>query len=307
MITLSDTTQTIDYSQTATTTNPVELVFAFADSSDVIYKPSGQRTTSSATGPTTLIGAPVAGQTRQVKYLSVFNADTVSNTFTFFQSVSGNRSTLRRVVLATLESLVWDGMSWRTFTASGAEKIDTGAVGGGSSGFVSAQRIFQSGLTVVNAALTSAAVGYWAYVGQMESAVTVKFAEFIVSTAGVGAQTAEIGLFSSPNPPNKANQTLTKLVATATVDTLATTGVKRNTASFAQVVAANVHLWAGIRISMVTTQPQIIGLANDYAQGQILTAAAPGALTGAGPFTGSIIAADLSAQWRVPDLRVTLD
>lgn len=307
MITLSDTTQTIDYSQTATITTPVELVFAFVDSSDSVYVPRGGRTTSALAGPTTLIAAPSTGQTRQIKYLSVFNADTVSNTFTFFQSVGGNRSTIRKVVLATLESLIWDGMSWRTFTASGAEKIDTGAAGGGGGGFTSAQRIFQSGLTVVPASLTTTGVGYWVYVGQRESAVTVKFVEFIVNTAGVGAQTAEIGIFSSPTAPNKANQTLTKLASTATVNSLLATGICRNTASFAQAVAANTHLWAGIRIAMVTTQPQVLGLANDYAEGQILSAAAPGVLTGAGPFTGSIIAADTSAFWRVPDLRVTLD
>jgi hypothetical protein len=42
------------------------------------------------------------------------------------------------------------------------------------------------------------------------------------------------------------------------------------------------------------------------AQGRILTTATPGALTGAGPFTGAIVTATVNTG-QVPDLRLALD
>jgi hypothetical protein len=74
--------------------------------------------------------------------------------------------------------------------------------------------------------------GYFIYLGRTTQDITVKYVEFYVSTAGSGAQTAEVALLSSPSAPNKANQTLTKLAATGTVDSLTSTGVKRNTSAF---------------------------------------------------------------------------
>jgi len=53
---------------------------------------------------------------------------------------------------------------------------------------------------------------------------------------------------------------LTKLASTGGVDALTSSSVKRNTSAFATDIAAGTHLWAGIRIAMVTTQPTIFGL-----------------------------------------------
>ncbi len=122
---------------------------------------------------------------------------------------------------------------------------------------------------------------------------------------GVGAQTAEVGLFSSTGPPAKANKTLTKLVSTGTVDNLTGTGVMRNTGAFATAVGVGTYLWAGIRTAMATTQPTLLAMTGDMAQGNILSTVGAGALTAAGPWTGAIIAAAVTAQ--CPDLRATLD
>ncbi len=168
-------------------------------------------------------------------------------------------------------------------------------------------RIFRSPyLTTTSTFVLITGVAYWVYVGRMEQAVTVAFVEFHVPTLGAGAQTAEVAVASSPLAPNKANQTLTKIGATGTVDTLsATTGVKRNTSTLAQAVAAGTHLWVGIRTAMATTQPTCVGLSIDMNQGALLSTAAAGVLTGAGPWTGAKIAASINPVG--PDLRVTLD
>lgn len=167
------------------------------------------------------------------------------------------------------------------------------------------QRVFMSNLQG-NAGFTLiSGVAYFVYLGRIVSAITPKFVEFHVSTIGAGAQTAETGFFSSPSAPNKTAQSLTKLITTATLDALTSTGVKRNTAAFSTSIPSGTHLWAGIRTAMATTQPTIWGIGLDMAQGQVLSTAAAGVLTAAGPWSGAIIAA--STAMICPDLRGLLD
>lgn len=141
------------------------------------------------------------------------------------------------------------------------------------------QRIFRSILGNSASAFTMVSgTAYFVYVGRTVRAVTPKYVEFHVTSAGDGAQTAEVGLYSTPSAPNKAAQSLSKLVATATVDDLTTTGMKRNTTEFSTLIAAGTHVWAAIRVAMATTQPDIVGLANDMEQGHVLAQASSAAL-----------------------------
>jgi hypothetical protein len=144
---------------------------------------------------------------------------------------------------------------------------------------------------------------YFLYVGRTARAITPLYVEFFVGTGGTGAQTAEVGLFSSPAAPNKAAQTLTKIEATGTVDDLTTTGVKRNTNPFSTVVPVGTYLWAGVRFNMATTQPAIWNVGNDMGQGAILGYPAAGALTASASFAAVKIAASMNTG---PDLRVTI-
>ena len=170
----------------------------------------------------------------------------------------------------------------------------------------SQQRVFMSMLAPGSAGfLLISGTAYFVYLGKVATDFTPKYVEFHVSSGGGGSQTAEVGFFSSTNPPNKGNLSLSKIVATGTVDALNSTGVKRNTSAFSTAVSAGTHLWAGIRTALVSSQPTIWGLSIDMAQGQILSTAASGALTGTGPWTGAIITASTSVI--CPDLRGTLD
>jgi hypothetical protein len=167
------------------------------------------------------------------------------------------------------------------------------------------QRIFTSPLSSTAAFLLVSGVAYFVYIGRVMQNITPKFVEFHVSTAGAGGQVAEVGLFSSPNPPNKTAQTFTKIVATGTVDALNSTGVKRNTAAFAQAISPGTHLWAAIRTQMATTQPQIWGLGLDMGQGFVQSKASSGALTGLTTVVANLIAAGTGAG--APNLRVAMD
>jgi hypothetical protein len=167
-------------------------------------------------------------------------------------------------------------------------------------------RVFMSELSKgATGLLLVADTAYFVYLGMTVNSIIPKYVEFFVPVAGVGTQTAEVGFFSTPAAPNKANQSLTKLVSTGTVDALTGTGVMRNTVAFTAAVAPETYLWAGIRTAMGTTQPTIIGLSHDMAQGNILATGTAGALTAAGPWTGAVIAAAITEG--CPDLRGVLD
>jgi hypothetical protein len=153
--------------------------------------------------------------------------------------------------------------------------------------------------------LLIADTAYFVFIGRLAVPTIPKFVEFQVSVAGVGSQTAEVGLFSTPLGPNKGGQVLTKLVSTGTVDSLISTGMKRNTAAFATEIPIGTFLWAGVRTNMGTTQPTVWGLGLDNAEGMILATTTAGVLTAAGPWTGSIIAAVTTVI--APDIRITLD
>lgn len=175
------------------------------------------------------------------------------------------------------------------------------------------QRVMASQVDTASAGLLLiSGTAYFVYIGYTLVPITPQFVEFeLVTATGAGAQTAECGLFSSPAAPNKsASQSLTKLVSTGTLTSLtaAVPVMARNNAAFATQVAAGVHLWAGLRTAMAVTQPTVAALGGDMSEGRILSLVGSGVLTGAGPFTGSLIAlAALTTTAICPDLRVTLD
>jgi hypothetical protein len=154
---------------------------------------------------------------------------------------------------------------------------------------------------------------YFVYLGCTTRVLKVKFVEFYVNSAGSGNQTAEVGLFYTANPPNKAPQTLTKLIANNALDSLTTTGLKRNTTALnggtGYVVGPGTPLWVGMRTAMGTTQPALAGLCMDFSQGLVLSTPAPaGDLTAGTSWSGSIIALGTYLNTAIaPDLRITLD
>jgi hypothetical protein len=150
---------------------------------------------------------------------------------------------------------------------------------------------------------------YWVYVGFVPVATTVAFVEGFMPTLGTGTQAAEVCLASTPAAPNKASQTLTKIVASGSVTPMTSAGggaantVVANTSSFAQVISAGTHLWAGIRVAMGTTQPNFGGLLCDMGHGFVLKTAGASALTGSTSWTGSLAALGISPT--TPFLTVT--
>lgn len=132
MITLSGTSDVVRLSLlAATTTNPLEVIFAYVDMTTTTFVPTGGGASVSTIGVTTIISAPVASTQRQVKYLSVFNADTVNTTITVQHFNGVTARTLFKVTLSTLESLVYcNDQLWSVYTATGRIKMTAGDVVG---------------------------------------------------------------------------------------------------------------------------------------------------------------------------------
>lgn len=174
-------------------------------------------------------------------------------------------------------------------------------------------RIFSSRLPNVGTAFTTlSGSAHLVYVGRMAQQVVVKYIEYYVSTIGSPASIVQVGMFTTPNPPNKTSQGtngVTKLIATGDTDIVVTLGLKRNTDPFNYAVPAGTYLWAGIRTALTSTQPALAGLCMDFSEGMALNIANAGDLsTTAGPWTATLPSLGAYLNSAVaPDLRVTLD
>lgn len=141
---------------------------------------------------------------------------------------------------------------------------------------------------------------YFVYYGPIALAKLIRFVELFCVTNGLGAQTAEVALASSPIAPSGAGQNLTVLVADGTLDSLlAGTGMKRNTAGFnagagyniAPAAGVVVQLWIGFREAMATTQATFGAIGADFGQGQALTVAGAAALAAGQVLAGATVSA----------------
>lgn len=144
-------------------------------------------------------------------------------------------------------------------------------------------------LSVVAGAVTVGAVAYFVFLGTTSRRLTASKVLFRVTTGGASTQVGEVGLFSSPLPPNRAAQTLTKLMATGTLDDLTGTGILGNTTAFGTDVIAGTNLWAGYRVDMASTEPVVVGLGGDESMGAILSLPAAPAFTSGTTYAGALI------------------
>jgi hypothetical protein len=170
------------------------------------------------------------------------------------------------------------------------------------------QKLLRSVLPTGTSRTLTSGTAYWVYIGYTTQPITVDYVVFQVVSLGAGTQTAEVALASTPAAPNKSGQTLTKIYANGTLDSLTAINstTKRNTVAAGQVIPEGTHLWAGLRTALVSSQPTTTAFfgASDMGHGHVLTTALSGALTGAGPWVGSLIAIGTAALG--PDLGLEL-
>lgn len=291
----------------AVAANEAQFVSDWVDCTTTVFTPGMNHGTSNGNTAVTVVAAPGAATQRQVQFLSVYNADTASIALTV--RLNHNNTDYRIVwngALAAGETLGYAAK--QGFVVYGTDGNKTLA----SPSYAHKYRKviqpyegeFLQGCTGLPLKTPSAGItsdkAYWNYIGFTLKSFVINHVYFYVSTVGAGAQTAEVALVRSINPPNKANQTLYKLTASGNLVTL-TVGVARkyNLDPLAYKVPAGIHLWAGMRTAMATTQPRCYGFNFSFGEGMVLSTAAAGALTGAGPWTGSVIAVS-SGVWQAP-------
>lgn len=162
----------------------------------------------------------------------------------------------------------------------------------------------RSKLPTIAGAVTVGAKAYFVFLGTTQRRLSAQKVQFWVSTGGASTQAGEVGLFSSPASPNGAAQTLTKLVATGTLDDLTGTGVLGNTTAFGTTINAGTHLWAGYRVDMASTEPTVFGLTFDMSRGEVLSLASAAAFTATTTYAGALITA--AVAWQAPALILTV-
>lgn len=305
MIYLTTTTDLIEVVTSAAVAVDVNVNYIDADSATLAPSGAGRQNTAISTATTTtVLSSPAASVVRTLKQMTVANKNgttAVDVTVQFDQG--GTNYTIIATTLQPLSELIYiEGLGFNVYTGSTVNGMLTST----ESDFT--QRILRPSPAHhgnLHTFLMISGTAYYTYIGRVARDTTIKFLELQVTGAGAGAQTAEVGLYSTPLPPNKSGQTLTRIVATGTVDSLTTTGVKRNTASFAQLVTAGTHIWAAFRTAMATTQPTVNGASGDMGQGAVLTTTGGGALTAVATAVGTIPA--VGTVTTHPYMALTLD
>jgi len=303
MILLTATTDKLQIISSAVCDLDIHCSYADYSSSFAISGLGRQNTNITTATTTDILDAPAASTTRNLKQLTCRNTTTTNCDVTVQFNQNATLFELYKVTLGLGDMLEFvEGVGFFTVSAITATRLVTNLESNHH------QRVFRSLLPTVaqTTFLMITNTGYAVYMGRATQAVTVGFVEFEVSSAGAGTQTAEVGVFSTPAAPSKSALTLTKIVATGTVDSLTGTGMKRNTSSCATTIPGGTHVWAVIRTAMATTQPTMrAGYFADKSQGHILTTATPGALTSLTTMTGFLIALNTAAV--CPELYLTLD
>lgn len=152
------------------------------------------------------------------------------------------------------------------------------------------------------------ATAYFIYLGRTTTAMVIKYARFHVTTAATGVITAsEVGIFSTPAGPDYSAKEFTKLEAGAT-DVVTSTGMKKNTSAFTGSIAANTHVWLGIRVdwdNVSGSAPTLRALGNDLEAGAVQAVTSATAFSSTSSYTGVIPAATTNAA--APNLVGSLD
>lgn len=146
MLILDATTKTIEVDLAgAVTTTELPIVAVFVDVTTTTYTPGSSDAITTGATAVTAVAAPGAATQRQVKLLTIYNADAVAAVVTVQLN---NNTTIRPIVIITLavgSTLVYtDGEGWRVINAAG-EVLSSGSGGGGTPGGADTQVQFNDG------------------------------------------------------------------------------------------------------------------------------------------------------------------
>ena len=235
MIILDATTKTLEIDLAgAVTTNQLPVVASYVDVTTTAYTPISSDTATNSTTAVTIVSAPAASTQRQVKLLTVYNADTVSVTVTIQLN---NNSTLRSLVVVTLavgSTLVYtDGEGWRVLTSAGAVVTSTlspmtsaqlaaiisDETGSGSAVFATSPILVTPALGTPSALVLTNATGL-PTAGLVNGAVTLAKMADLAQDQFIGRTTASTGVPQTATITAAARTVLDDPTVASMVDTL---------------------------------------------------------------------------------------
>jgi hypothetical protein len=258
----------------ATTTNPVEVFAAFTTLTTTTATPESSSTTSNSTADVTIVAAPSnASEQRVIKFVSVYNADTVANTATIKRDVSGTERIIGKWNLNPGDSLIWsDGVGWYVMDSNGARKEVNVLIAplGSPTKFYG---IDAANLTAVKTLTSASTFAY--YLGQAQAAYTSITLRYRVTTATATITWAEVGIASSPQLTIGGAASLTTrgyIDASGTNHLGVSTGIKSSAVAVTGV-SAGMHLWAMFGNNATTAAVLRGALADDIQSGFFQSAA----------------------------------
>jgi hypothetical protein len=252
----------------ATTTNPVEVLAAWTLLTTTTAVPEASTTTSNSTSDVTIVAAPSnASEQRVIKFISIFNADTVANTATIKHDTGGTERIIGKWNLNAGDSLIWsDGAGWYVMDSNGARKQASVLIAplGSPTKFYG---IDAANLTATKTITSASTFAY--YMGQAETAYSSITLRYRVTTATATITWAEVGIASSPQVTIGGAASLTTrgwIDASGTSHLGVSTGIKTSAISVTGI-SAGMHLWAMFGNQATTAAVLRGALADDIQSG----------------------------------------
>lgn len=280
---LADTNDLIEIVSDATaTTNELQWSSYYADHTTTTLTPAASNGLTNGTTPVTLVGSPAASTQRQVKFVSIFNNDTVVHLITVRFDDGTNERILCRILLQVGETLQWtQEYGWRVIDPYGIRKEGTvlsipKAAVYQNVGFNAANI---TGTRTITSTNTMAQ-----YLGKAEYAYTSCQLRYRITTAAATITWAEVAIASGTFNLG-GNQTLTTRGFTDVSGSINSTGLKQTTVALTGVTAG-MDLYALIGNQAVTAAVVRAGLGDDITTGFASAAVArPSTMAGGTTFT----------------------
>jgi len=275
----------------AATTNPA-FATSYVDHTSTTFAAAANDGALNGATPVTLVAAPGASTQRQVKYLNVYNLDTVAQTVTVELLNNATQRTLVKVVLEVGDQLIFsDAAGWVVLNSSGAPK----AAGLVAKTGTFLRSVFDAANLTATLTLTSNST-FVVYLGTCPKASSSIVLRYRVTTAAATITWAEVGIFRGAVNIG-GNPTLTRLGTLDVSGVINSTGIKSSTVSLSTAAAVGDDLWAAVG-NQATTAGIVRGaLADDIQSGILTEDASVRPSTVASPNTFTIAAANRVVPW----------
>lgn len=242
MIILDNTTGTIQaVLGGAITTNQPDYWTGYVDHTTTTVLSGNGGGALNSTTDVNIVSAPAASTQRQVKYISIYNRDTVSVTATVKYDSSGTERILWKGTLATGEKVEYiEASGWIVYDAYGNPRV-TNYLMMPKGSPVKFMGIDAANLTAVKTLTSNSSFAY--YMGQAETSYSTITFKYRVTTAAATITWAEVAVASSPAITIGGAASLTRLGYTDVAAIINSTGQKSTAVSVTGVVPG-MHLWA---------------------------------------------------------------